>query len=106
MRVLGLDMSDVGAASEEVFRGYLLARLAGKVPTIDQPVPFTWLSFLVSSVLFGLLHDAWVAGVLAGMAYALARYRRGRLGDAVVAHMTTNLLLSLYAITTQHWSYW
>jgi exosortase E/protease (VPEID-CTERM system) len=96
----------VPLAEELVFRGYLLARLAAQAPTVDRPIPFTWLSFLVSSLLFGLLHDAWIAGTLAGMAYALARYRRGRLGDAVVAHMTTNLLLSVFVIFTQQWSYW
>ena len=88
------------------FRGYLLARLGGNSPAINSRMPFDLFAFVVSSVLFGLLHGAWVAGILAGMAYGWMRYRRGRLGDAVVAHMTTNLLLSGYVLATGQWSYW
>ena len=33
---------------------------------------FSWWSFLVSSACFGLLHGRWLAGVIAGMAYAVA----------------------------------
>ena len=40
------------------------------------------------------------------MAYAFARYRRGAIGDAVVAHMTTNLMLSGYVLITGEWGYW
>jgi hypothetical protein len=40
------------------------------------------------------------------MGYAFALYRRGQLADAVVAHMTTNALLSLYILYTHEWSYW
>ena len=50
-----------------------IAAKPAQAPTVDRPIPFTWLSFLVSSLLFGLLHDAWIAGTLAGMAYALAQ---------------------------------
>jgi membrane protease YdiL (CAAX protease family) len=44
--------------------------------------------------------------MVAGMAYALAFYRRGRLGDAVVAHMTTNGLIALAVLTASAWSLW
>ena len=40
------------------------------------------------------------------MAFALARAHRGRLWDAVVAHMTTNLLLGLLVLAGGQWSYW
>ncbi len=73
---------------------------------IDAKIPFTWVSFLVTSLVFGLFHTAWIAGTLAGMAYAFARYRRGAISEAIVAHITTNLLLSCYVMLTQQWSYW
>jgi exosortase E/protease (VPEID-CTERM system) len=104
-RVLGAAIT-VPLAEELAFRGYLLAKLARGRLTPDATVPFTWLSFVVSSVLFGVFHGAWLAGTVAGAAYALARYRRGVLGDAVVAHMTTNLLLALYVLLTRQWAYW
>ena len=93
-------------AEELAFRGYLLSRLTGTRPTPGGTVPFTWVSFVVSSLAFGVFHDAWIAGTLAGMAYAYARYRRGAISDAIVAHMTTNALLSGYVLLTQQWSYW
>ena len=66
----------------------------------------TGFSFLASSVAFGLLHERWLAGTLAGMAFALAAGRRGRLADAVVAHMTANGLLALLALATRNWGLW
>ena len=46
-------------------------------------------SFVISSVAFGVLHGRWLAGILAGMLYALAQYRRGEISDAIVAHAVT-----------------
>jgi membrane protease YdiL (CAAX protease family) len=40
------------------------------------------------------------------MGYALALYRRGQLGDAVIAHMTTNALIALFVLTQAKWSLW
>jgi CAAX prenyl protease-like protein len=63
-------------------------------------------SFLVSSVLFGALHGRWLAGTVAGMFYAWAMYRRGRLADAVVAHATTNALIAADVLILGYWNYW
>ena len=76
----------VPLAEELAFRGYLTRRL---IADDFQAVPegrFTGPSFLVSSLLFGLLHQRWLAGTIAGMAYALVYYRRGKLIDAIAAH--------------------
>jgi exosortase E/protease (VPEID-CTERM system) len=90
---------------ELAFRGYLLSRIVGM--ECKQVGQFTWLSFLFSSLLFGLFHqDHWLAGSLAGMAYALALYRRRQLLDAVLAHVTTNALIASYVLMTGHWSLW
>src|SRR5579864_3936084 len=67
---------------------------------------FTLLSFVVSSTLFGLLHQQWLAGVIAGMLFAVAMYRRGALFDAVIAHSTANAMLAVYILTTHRWSLW
>jgi exosortase E/protease (VPEID-CTERM system) len=91
---------------EMAFRGYLLRRLAAADFLSIEAGRFTWVSFLLSSVAFGLMHGRWLAGTLAGMAYALAVYRRGKLGDAVVAHMTTNGLIAASALIFGKWSLW
>jgi membrane protease YdiL (CAAX protease family) len=53
-----------------------------------------------------LLHGRWLAGTLAGMVYALALYRRGKLVDPVLAHAITNALIAGYVLTTGTWSLW
>jgi exosortase E/protease (VPEID-CTERM system) len=104
-RVVGSVLT-VPVAEELAFRGYLLRRL---VATDFERVPlqqFSWLAFVASSVLFGAMHQRLVAGTLAGAAYALVAYRRGALGDAVLAHATTNALIAGWVLTTGAWSLW
>jgi CAAX prenyl protease-like protein len=104
-RVLG-SVVTVPIAEELAFRGYLLRRLISA--SFDQlsSFRFTWLSFLVSSVLFGALHGRWLAGTLAGMFYAWATYRRGRMADAIIAHATTNALIAADVLVLGSWSLW
>jgi len=104
-RVLG-SVVVVPIAEELAFRGYLLRRLIAADFTAVSPKQFTVFSFLVSSVAFGLLHGRWLAGILAGMIYALAQYRRGELSDAVVAHAVTNGLLAAYVLLAGQWAFW
>ena len=66
----------------------------------------TAVAVVLSSAAFGALHGRWLAGMLAGALYALAYYRRGRLGDAVLAHATTNALIAAYVLATGTWSLW
>ncbi len=103
-RVLG-SVVTVPVTEELAFRGYALRRLVS--PDFDQtPLRFTWLSFLVSSILFGALHGRWLAGTVAGMFYAWALYRRGRVGDAILAHATTNALIAADVLILGNWNLW
>jgi CAAX prenyl protease-like protein len=92
---------------EELFwRSFLLRYL------IDQnfeSVPvgsFTWPSFLVTTVLFGLEHHFLVAGMLAGAIYSLLLYRTRSLAQCVLAHAVTNLALAGYVLYTGNWYFW
>ncbi|WP_395685537.1 exosortase E/protease, VPEID-CTERM system [Caenimonas koreensis] len=95
----------VPLAEELAFRGFLLSRLL--LAFGDAPA---WLRYTaaiaISSCAFGLLHGAWIAAALAGVAYAGALYVRGLITDAVVAHATTNLLIAVYVVAGEQWSYW
>jgi exosortase E/protease (VPEID-CTERM system) len=82
-------------AEELAFRGYLMRRLISADFEAVSPRRFTWVSLLVSSILFGLMHGEWLAGILAGLAYGIVVVRTGRLRDAVFAHSLTNGLLIL-----------
>jgi len=104
-RIIGAIIT-VPIAEELAFRGFLQRKL---IASDFESVPFsrfTWPSFIVSSVAFGLLHQSWIAGVIAGTLFAFAIYRRGRLADAITAHATANALLSIYVIATGAWSLW
>ena len=96
----------VPIAEELAFRGYLLRKLVSADFARVDFRSFTVLSFVVSSILFGLLHQQWLAGVIAGMLFAIAMYRRGALLDAVIAHSTANAMLAVYVLATHHWSLW
>ena len=48
----------------------------------------------------------WIAGMLAGLAFAALSKWRGRIGDAVVAHATSNLLLGAWVLLRGDWAQW
>ncbi|MGR9105700.1 MAG: exosortase E/protease, VPEID-CTERM system, partial [Gammaproteobacteria bacterium] len=104
-RVFG-SVFTVPLVEELAFRGYLMRKLISSHFETVSFKQFTLFSFILSSVLFGMLHERWLAATLAGMGYALALHRRGRLGDAVVAHMTTNGLIALVVLIQSRWSLW
>jgi exosortase E/protease (VPEID-CTERM system) len=104
-RIVG-SVVTVPVAEELAFRGYLIRKLVSRDFENVRPGHFTWLSFVVSSLLFGLLHDSWIAGTLAGAGFALALYRRGQLGDAIVAHITANALIACTVLALGRWGLW
>lgn len=97
----------VPIAEELAFRGFLIRRLTSADFETLSSRHYTYVAVLVSSVAFGLLHgDRWLAGTLAGLIYAVAYLRRGRIGDAVVAHATTNALLAVCVLLGGKWDLW
>jgi exosortase E/protease (VPEID-CTERM system) len=96
----------VPLAEELAFRGYLSRRLISADFASVPPGRLTASSFGISSLLFGALHGRWVAGTLAGMAFALAYRRRGELSDAVVAHAVANALIAASVLAGGAWSLW
>jgi len=67
---------------------------------------FTWASFLITVVLFGLEHNYLLAGIMAGIFYNLVLYKTRSLAQCVLSHAVTNLLLSIYVVSTGKWQYW
>ena len=97
----------VPIAEELVFRGFFIRRLISAEFESVPLTAFTWLGLSISSIAFGLLHgNLWFAGIVTGLLYGWALLRRGRIGEAVMAHATTNALLATYVLIFHHWRLW
>jgi exosortase E/protease (VPEID-CTERM system) len=106
LRIIGAVVT-VPIAEELAFRGFLLRRLVSADFESVAFRTFQWLPFVISSVVFGALHgERWLAGTLAGMVYALVLCRKGRMGEAVIAHASTNALLAAWVLSTGQWQLW
>ncbi|MGE3142830.1 MAG: exosortase E/protease, VPEID-CTERM system [Hyphomonadaceae bacterium] len=97
LRVLGFALI-VPMAEELAFRGYLHRALTRRRFEEAGQGDFTWLAFVATSVLFGAMHGRWLAGALAGAAYALTLYRAKTIAAPITAHITSNALIAAYAI--------
>jgi exosortase E/protease (VPEID-CTERM system) len=97
----------VPIAEELAFRGFLLRRLISVNFESVSFRLFSLFAFLASSVAFGVMHgDRWFAGTVAGMLYAGVLLWRGRVGDAVIAHATTNALIAGWVLFSGSWDLW
>ncbi len=97
----------VPIAEELAFRGYLIRQIMSKEFEKLPPTAFSWPALIVSSVVFGLLHGGrWIAGVAAGLIYALVYVRKGRIADSILAHAVTNALLAAMVVFGGAWQYW
>ncbi len=112
-RITWLAFRTIGAvvtvpiAEELAFRGFLIRRVKSADFESLSPRYWTYISILASSVAFGLLHgERWLAGSLAGLIYAAAFLRRGRIGDAVFAHALTNAALAAWVLWSGRWDLW
>jgi CAAX prenyl protease-like protein len=61
---------------------------------------------LIGSVLFGLEHGLWLAGIVAGLAYARLYRASGNLRALIASHALTNLALALWVLHSGQWPFW
>ena len=92
---------------EELFWRSFLIRWVVNARFESVPLgTFTLGSFLATVVLFGLEHNLWLAGMMAGVAYSLLLYQTRRLWPCILAHALTNLILGVHVLVTQEWQWW
>jgi CAAX prenyl protease-like protein len=97
----------VPVAEELAFRGYLARRVMSADVESVSLRRLGAVALAVSSLAFGLMHGKmWIAGTLAGLVFALVARRRGRLGEAVAAHATANLLIAVWVLARGDYSLW
>lgn len=92
---------------EEIFwRSFVLRYIINQNFIEVRIGTFTWLSFIISSLLFGSEHYLWLAGIMAGVFYSLLLYWSRNIYACIIAHSVTNLLLGIYVIRTGSWQFW
>jgi exosortase E/protease (VPEID-CTERM system) len=95
----------VPLAEELAYRGFLMRRLQARDFDSLGYQRVRWFAIAVSSIVFGAAHGAlWLPGTAAGFAYGWIVRRQGQLGEAVTAHMTTNLLVASVALGSGNWA--
>ena len=65
-----------------------------------------WRAFAITTVLFALEHDRWLAGAIAGAAYNWLYMRSGNLWVPILAHVVTNAALGIWVLQTHNWQFW
>lgn len=91
---------------ELAFRGFLLRWLVSRDFTSVSWVAWTPLAVLGSSIAFGLIHERWLAGAVAGLVFAAIQVRSGRIADAIAAHGASNLVIAGWVLASSDWSHW
>ena len=94
-------------AEELAFRGFFARRLTSRQFDTVPYAHLTLIPIVLSSLAFGLLHGRhWLVGVIAGIVFALLARFRNRLGDAIAAHATANLLLAIWVLARGDFGQW
>lgn len=92
---------------EELFwRSYLMRRLDAADFMSVSPANVTAYAIVVSSVLFAVEHQLWLAGLMAGLVYAWLYRQFQVLWVSILAHVTTNAVLGIWVVYGGHWQYW
>ncbi len=102
-RVIGTVIT-IPIVEELAFRGYLMRRLVSKEFEGVDYRRVSLVALAVSSLAFGVLHQQWWLGAMAGVAYGAIVMARRRLSDAIVAHAVTNGAIVVYVLFTSDWA--
>jgi len=92
---------------EELFWRSFLTRYLINSDFKSVPIgKFSWLSMIITVILFGVEHQQWLPGIFAGIIYNLLLYRTKSIFSCIIAHALTNLMLGIYVLITHQWAYW
>lgn len=96
----------IAVIEEFFFRGFFCRWLRKGAFWTLPLTSFDAQAFWTTVAVFGLEHDRWFAGMLAGLVYGWLVVRTGDLWAAAVAHGVTNLLLGVYVIVSRQYGFW
>ena len=95
----------IAPAEELFFRSFLYRRLIARDFTSVPLSRFDLSAFVWVVFLFTLEHDRPLAAATTGVIYGLLAIRFG-ISSAIIAHVTTNLVLGLHVIYNNAWQFW
>lgn len=105
LRVAGLAL--VVPVMEELFWRSLVLRWIDRHDFLSLPPRQVGVgAFLITTALFAVEHDMWVAGAIAGMVYNGLYIWSGNLWIPILSHAVTNGVLGVWVMATYNWHYW
>ncbi len=78
---------------ELVFRTYILTRLSSHPLKNTQKIALYVPALIGNALIFGLIHEAYIAGFIAGLLLTLVRYRSRSIAEPILAHGSANIFL-------------
>ena len=104
-RVAGITLC-VPVMEELFWRGFLMRWLIREDFTSVPLGTYQPVSFAVTTAFFAAVHGPeWPMGLVVGLLYGAWFVRTKRLGDIMLAHGVTNLLLAFYCLGTNDWHF-
>ncbi|HEX4779791.1 MAG TPA: CAAX prenyl protease-related protein [Usitatibacter sp.] len=92
---------------EELFwRSFLMRWIDRRDFLAMDPAAASLRAVVVCSALFAVEHSQWLAGLLAGLAYAAIYVRTRNILLSILAHAITNATLGLWILATGEWRFW
>jgi CAAX prenyl protease-like protein len=92
---------------EEIFwRSFLLRYIIASDFTKVPIGQFTIVSFTVVVALFGMEHNYFLAGMMAGAFFNILLYYTKSIAQCILSHAVANLCLAYYVLTTGYWHFW
>lgn len=96
----------IAVAEEFFWRGFAYRWLFGGDFLAVSPGRMDPIRFAGLALVFGLEHQEWFAGLVAGLAYGWIFWRTRNIWAACAAHIVTNFALGLYVLAAGAWQFW
>jgi exosortase E/protease (VPEID-CTERM system) len=100
-------IATVPIAEELAYRGYLMRRISSEDFESVTFRSVRWRAVILTAIAFGAMQGVlWLPGFFAGLVFGLVAIARDRIGEAVAAHATANLLLAATVLCCHQWQLW
>lgn len=105
IKILGFLL--IAPVIEELFvRDFLLRFFTARNWKKVKIGTFSWPSFIITVLFFGLSHNQWLSGLIAGLILNLLLYKTKRIDSCIQAHFVANLALVIFILFTGQWGLW